>query len=209
MITTTATTARAPGVRGEYSKSETRRRSIVDAAGRLFAEGGYNATSTRDVAEAAGISEAGMRHHFPTKVALLQGVLAAREEKDFEASDPSRTGLGTLRRLLAIVERNAQERHAVELYAMLSAEASTPDHPAHAYFVSRYAWVLKLLEEAAADLRERGILREGIIPASFARSLTAVLDGLQVQWLLDPSVDMVRETRRYIDTQLTEPLASA
>jgi AcrR family transcriptional regulator len=48
------------------------RRAIVDAAGRLFADRGYAATSFDAVAEAAGVSRATVFAHFPTKSALLK-----------------------------------------------------------------------------------------------------------------------------------------
>ena len=48
------------------------RRAIVDAAGRLFADRGYAATSFDAVAEAAGVGRATVFAHFPTKSALLK-----------------------------------------------------------------------------------------------------------------------------------------
>lgn len=48
------------------------RRAIVDAAARLFADGGYVGTSFDLVAEAAGVGRATVFAHFPTKAALLK-----------------------------------------------------------------------------------------------------------------------------------------
>jgi len=44
-------------------------------------------------------------------------------------------------------------------------------------------------------------------PEPAARLILAVMDGLQVQWLLDrESVDMVAGLRRVLDAMLVEPL---
>jgi AcrR family transcriptional regulator len=46
-------------------------RRIVDAAIRAFAERGYHATTTRDIALGAGLSPAGMYVHYASKAAVL------------------------------------------------------------------------------------------------------------------------------------------
>jgi AcrR family transcriptional regulator len=50
-------------------KQETRRR-IVDCARKLFNDKGFEQTTTRDIAEAAGIAAGTMFNYFPTKEAL-------------------------------------------------------------------------------------------------------------------------------------------
>ncbi len=50
--------------------SDQRRSAIVHAVRRLFAEKGFHGTTTRALAEAAGVSEALLFKHFPTKEAL-------------------------------------------------------------------------------------------------------------------------------------------
>jgi AcrR family transcriptional regulator len=48
------------------------REKIIDAAGRLFAEGGYENVSMRGIAEDVGCSQMAMYRHFPGKDALMQ-----------------------------------------------------------------------------------------------------------------------------------------
>jgi AcrR family transcriptional regulator len=55
--------------------SEERRRAIVEAAMPLFARKGFAGTTTKEIAEAARISEALLFKHFPTKGALYQDML--------------------------------------------------------------------------------------------------------------------------------------
>src|SRR5580692_2194946 len=55
--------------------SEARRKAIVEAAMPLFARKGFGGTTTKQIAEAAGVSEALLFKHFPTKSALYQDML--------------------------------------------------------------------------------------------------------------------------------------
>ncbi len=59
-------------------KSEGRdtRRDILDAALDLFATGGFFGTSMRQIARAVGVRESALYHHFPSKEAILEGLLA-------------------------------------------------------------------------------------------------------------------------------------
>ncbi len=54
---------------------EQRRPQIVAAARRLFAQRGYDATTTREIAAEAGVSDALIYRHFPGKEALLRAVV--------------------------------------------------------------------------------------------------------------------------------------
>lgn len=54
--------------------SEARRRRIVDAALPLFARKGFAGTTTKEIAEAAEVSEALLFKHFPTKAALYGAI---------------------------------------------------------------------------------------------------------------------------------------
>jgi AcrR family transcriptional regulator len=191
-----------------YAKGRAKRSEIVEAATALFGEVGYRSASLREIASRCGISHPGLLHHFASKELLLQAVLEHRDRVDAEGVgfDESR-GASTLSRIVALVGRNAQRRAIVELFATLSAESAADDHPAHAYFVERYRNVVEILARAYAEAKEDGVLADGIDPEDASRELVALMDGLQVQWLLNPSeTDMQRLVRDHIQRKLTTPL---
>jgi AcrR family transcriptional regulator len=196
------------GVQHGYAKGRAKRREIIDHAVALFGEVGYRGASLREIAARSGISHPGLLHHFPTKESLLLAVLAYRDEVDAERlSMDSTTGIDTLRRLVDLVSLNATRRGIVELFAVLSAEATSPDHPAHAFFVGRYRNAVEAAELTYAEVRDEGKLRPGIDAGAAAHQLIALMDGLQVQWLLDDCVtDMAGVVRAHIEAQLTVPL---
>jgi TetR/AcrR family transcriptional regulator len=55
-----------------------RQSSIISAAAALFADNGFKGTTTREIARTAGISEALLFKHFPTKRALYAAILAEK-----------------------------------------------------------------------------------------------------------------------------------
>jgi AcrR family transcriptional regulator len=193
------------GPRGPYAKSEHTKRAILDAALEVFAQAGYRSGSLRDVAERVGISEAGLLHHFPSKSALLAEVLERRDEQTEAQFDlfPA-DGERSMRALLDLARYNASTPGVVELFCTLSAEATSPDHPAHEYFVNRYEVARTAIGRGFSDLQARGKLRDGIDPETAARGVIAMFDGLQIQWLLNRGVvDMAEDLRAYLRTLAT------
>lgn len=192
--------------RGSYAKTEARRQEILTAAFEVFSTSGYRAGSLKDVADKVGLSQAGLLHHFPSKEALLEALLTLRDEDSVQrlgAADAK--GMDLLRGLVELTRYNTTIPGLVSLYCVLSAEATDPEHPAHAYFRNRYNWVRGSLTEAFAEMRRVDQLRPGVAPEAAARQLVAVMDGLQVQWLLDNgSVDMPAEVVAFLEAVTTE-----
>jgi AcrR family transcriptional regulator len=199
---------RSKGVARRPSKGERTRARILDSATELFSRSGFNAVSLRDIAAHAGLTHAGVLHHFPGKESLLIEVLGRRDRIDAQSVFPGIVHPGTpepcpgerLRRLVGLVARNSRTPGLVALYTKLSAEATDPGHPAHHYFKERYRILREemtvLLEalQAEADPPVHGD------PAVMARQVLALMDGLQTQWLLEPDAvpmeDLVRDFLR-------------
>jgi AcrR family transcriptional regulator len=55
-----------------------RRQQLIDAAMRLFSVQGFDGTTTREIAEAAGVNEAIIFRHFPSKEDLYWAVVSSR-----------------------------------------------------------------------------------------------------------------------------------
>jgi AcrR family transcriptional regulator len=61
------------GARAKLSAEE-RRAAIIQAVRRVFADKGFHGTTTRELADAAGVSEALLFKHFPNKEALFSAM---------------------------------------------------------------------------------------------------------------------------------------
>jgi AcrR family transcriptional regulator len=172
--------------RGPYEKGEAKRAEILRAALEIFAAEGYRGTSLRKVAARCNLSLPGLMHYFDSKEDLLTQVLRMRDEtariRQGERSDPES--------YREVIREGAKTPGLVELFVSMAAAAGDPGHPAHQHFAERYP---VLRERVAAYVQER--MDEGrmttVIPAErLAVLLLAVADGIQLQWLIDRSVDM-------------------
>lgn len=192
--------------RGSYAKTEARRHEILEAAFEVFSTSGYRSGSLKDVADKVGLSQAGLLHHFPSKEALLEALLVLRDEDSVvRTGSLTAKGIDMLRGLVELTRYNTTIPGLVALYCVLSAEATDPEHPAHGYFQNRYNWVRQTMTAAFAELDRQSQLRPGVVPAAAARQLVALMDGLQVQWLLDhDSVDMPAEVAAFLEAVTTE-----
>lgn len=65
-----------------------KQQSILEAALNLFANEGYNAVSTKMIANQAGVSEALIFRHFQNKKGLLDALYGQVEEKLYELGKP-------------------------------------------------------------------------------------------------------------------------
>jgi AcrR family transcriptional regulator len=164
-----------------------RRASIVRAAFEVIAERGYRGTSLAAVADRVGLTQQGLMHYFPTKEDLLTAVLETRDEWDllhFGHAPPGDPSAMTVNQLAELVDYNATRPGIARTYTVLAADSVTEDHPAREYFQDRYARVRAGMTEMLE--RHRDELPPGATPDQLAPLAIAVLDGLQLQWLLSP-----------------------
>jgi AcrR family transcriptional regulator len=171
-----------------------RRAEILTAARDVFAERGYRGASLAAVAERVGLTQQGVLHYFPSKDALLIEVLRQRDQdKSTVPHEPA--GLHDVERLVAF---NATQPGIVQSFTVLSAESVTDNHPAKPFFIQRYrdvrARIAQAIREEVGDELPAGLDAEGA-----ASLLIAVMDGLQVQWLLSPDeVDMAPLAGKFV-----------
>jgi AcrR family transcriptional regulator len=173
--------------------TERKRTEILRAAIETFGTKGSVNGTLNDVAEQVGITHAGVLHHFGSKQNLLLEMLEFRDRDDVAhlASRRIPDGPALFAHLVATAQRNAQREGIVQVYTVLSAESVTDEHPAKSFFEERY----RTLRGEVADAFRALCAQEGVTePATIAKasaSILAVMDGLQLQWLLEPdAVDL-------------------
>jgi TetR/AcrR family transcriptional regulator, transcriptional repressor of aconitase len=181
------------GTRGPYAKGVQRRKEILDRTLDVVASKGIDGTSLRAIGEAIGVSHAALRHYFDSREALLLEVLRERDAESTRRLD----GVdGVLNRMAGAADHNVSVPGLVTMYTTLLATSVEPgNETSRAFFAERF-------EIARADLA--GQLRDELQASGrhsdadldqVASLIIAAFDGLQVQWLLDRSVDIAGTLR--------------
>lgn len=176
--------------RGPYAGTARRKAEIVEAAGRTFAQTGYHGGSLRQIARELDLSFTSVKHHFPTKEQLLIAVLEDADAREGGTLQHEYEQLGVIAGVTSLARRNMRKPEALRLLAVLAAEASSPAHPAHAWFSERYRRVRQGFAASVQFDIDAGRLPPEVDPDDAARHIVAVWDGLQLQWLVDPDFDM-------------------
>ena len=174
--------------RGSYAKGVAKREEILTAALDVIARNGYRRTSVRELADAVGLSQAGLLHYFSSKEELFQEILRKRDEVDAAAFDIDVDQ--PIEAFFGVIRHNSEVPGLVQLYAQLSTEACDPEHPAHAFFVERYVQFRAMFGGMLRDEQAAGTIDPDLDSDRIANLFLAAADGLQTQWMLDPSIDM-------------------
>lgn len=195
--------------RGPYRKSDARRREILDAAVDVFATAGFRAGSLKDIGTRIGIDPSTILHHFGSKEQLLQAVLEDKRARDshsipgIEELDPAGIPAG----FLELAQRNDDTPGLISLYAVLSAESTTADHPGGAYFRERSDETRRAFRVGFQRMADEGLLAPGVDAEYAATSTFALWDGIQIHWLIDPdAVSVTDALRAHLRLITTVPL---
>lgn len=174
---------------GAYAKGVARRQQILDRAIEVFRTRGGQRTSLRAIAEAIGVSHAALLHYFDSREQLLIAVYDHAEKKrnaDPDTPDAD-SAVGVM---VQAAVANAEVPGLVELYSTLVASSLVAgDAKGREYVTERFARVRgDLLARLETD-RAEGRIRDDIDLSHVAALIIAASDGLQIQWLLDPTIE--------------------
>jgi AcrR family transcriptional regulator len=181
-----------PRVTQQYR--DARRREILEAAGRCFAENGFHTTSMQDFFEASGLSAGLVYRYFRSKDELVAAIagealeqLNASVEAAIGADEPPSIEQVLARLLRTIDESDARERLA-RLAVQVWGEAlrNPAVGPVAIAGIARLQGALERLVRAA---QAAGQLDRRLDPAYAARALFSILPGFVLQRALDPSLD--------------------
>jgi AcrR family transcriptional regulator len=156
------------------------------------------------VADAAGLSQSGLLHHFPAKEGLLAEVLRQRDVRDLALLATAREhvphGWEVWDDMATLVRINSERVGLVRLFTSLAGEAVDPDHPGHAWLAEHHGSAVEALTRALREAVADGSADPATPADSLARQAVALMDGLQVQWLMRPDeVDMAGDFATFVE----------
>jgi TetR/AcrR family transcriptional regulator len=143
-----------------------RRRQLLDAALELFSRKGFGGTTTKEIAAAAGVTEAIIFRHFPSKQALYTAVLDSRAEDcshddwlaDIQTHMDRNDDAGVLRLLAAAILEKYRTDARVERILLFAALEGHEQGLAHH---RRFALpVFELFRDYIARRQHEGALRD-------------------------------------------------
>ncbi|WP_067677154.1 TetR/AcrR family transcriptional regulator [Nocardia miyunensis] len=169
------------------AKGEQRRSRILVVAQRLLTRYGWRNTTLAQIAEKAGVTRAGLLHHFESKDQLLRAVLDARDDDDERHAD---LGGDVIAGIENVVERFRRSPDLIGMYTVLLAENLDPDAPLRGRLLDRHRGALDFIAEGIRRGQRAGRFRTDIDPAVKAVEVAAFLSGMETIWLLDPSVSL-------------------
>ncbi len=178
-----------------------RREEILNEATKLFGECGFRGTSLSSIAKAVDLTEPGLLHYFPSKVHLLQSVLEYRDKQDEEKYRVLlESGQGSIfESLESLVAENERIPGLIRLFTVLVGESIRVDHPSHDYFLNRYAEIRNTFSSQISEKFDTAQLESSADVDKLAALYIAVMDGLQIQWLLDPESMSMSESFTYFN----------
>ncbi|MEA2197231.1 MAG: hypothetical protein QOJ25_1282 [Solirubrobacteraceae bacterium] len=166
-----------------------RRRQVVEAGSKIFAEHAFEEISMRQIAEAAGISKPLLYHYFPSKLELFKAAVAERAGELQRLIEP--TGEGTpfeqltrsLDAYLEWIENNSRA------WTKLMRSAATVPEAVELVEAFRTRTLEQLLVRLTGKRKPRPVLRNAL------KGWLGYVDAAILDWIEtgDPSRDQVRD----------------
>lgn len=192
-------------------EAEATRSRLLDTAERLFSERGVSRTSLADIADAAGVTRGAIYWHFRNKAdlfdAMMSRVTLPMEEMAQRAADQGLDDPLAFVRDCAInvLMRTATDPQCQRVFEIVCHKCEYVDEmeALKARHIDSRKQCLGSIELGLANAVARGLLPAQVEPRRTAVGLSALIDGLINNWLLDPAYHSLKEdAARVIDIYL-------
>lgn len=184
-----------------FAKGDDRKQRILTVALRLLTRNGWRNTTVAQIAKEAGVTPAGLLHHFESKEQLLHAVVDARDADDDAHAD--RSG-DLIEEIARVGERIYRAPQLVGTFAVLLVENLEPDAPLHDRLHTRHKMAIDIVAQLIRRGQRSGQYRNDFDPALKALQIVSLVNGLEISWLLDPSVPFQETIREYAQSLAKE-----
>jgi TetR/AcrR family acrAB operon transcriptional repressor len=185
---------------------ETRNR-ILDTAEQVFVDRGVSNTSLAQLAEAAGVTRGAIYWHFRNKADLFGAMMSravlpmeemAARAGDEDLEDPLDYVRACALHVLEHLTADAQCQRVFEICCHKVEYVDEMVQVRRRHIEARTNW-LKHMERGQRNAARKGLLAPSVNPRLAAVGLHALVDGLIVNWVLDPAyLPLAREARTLI-----------
>jgi AcrR family transcriptional regulator len=204
-----------PRVSQQYR--DARRREILEAAARCFAENGFHSTSMQDFFTASGLTAGLVYRYFSTKDELIASVagealrqLLAGVDEAIRAEPPPAVE-EVIGSMLATIDELDRHQRMTRIALQVWAEA-TRNPSVAPILTGGIVRIRESLETLVRGAQADGQIDPGVEPGYAARALVALIPGFIVQRALDPDLDRAayqRAVRALVRGQLRLEVSQA
>jgi len=179
-------------------KKDERRKQIIEAATKVFAERGLAGTRTREIAEACGVNEALLYKHFSGKEEVFVEVMEHIHEQFVEswkrAVDEAPDGKSALATLIKLQINTIFSQPDLSSNYLHGLAASTSEKNMHttfsSWFVDHHTLVTNIIKRGISD----GSLRKEIVPERCAWWFRGLSMAALLSSATQPSGSLTEET---------------
>ena len=162
------------------------RKMIMDAAAELFAQKGYRATTTKDIAQALDIGDSTLYGYFSSKQEVLEAILSQQAEM-IDSLLAHLTELEDRQSFVEIVDLLMEKILTRTVYnRVVIAEAWTDDEILQGFVINRLQPIKEMLQNFIVSRTAAGIFRSidpdlgaRMIMAFFVATILPVLRGIE------------------------------
>lgn len=176
------------------AKGDYRKQRILEVAQRLLTRNGWRNTTLAQIAREAGVSPAGLLHHFESKEQLLHAVVDVRDADDNAHADQAGDLVVEIARVPERFERTPELMGA---FTVLLVENLLPDAPLHDRLLGRFRGAVGIVADLIKSGQGAGRYRADIDPDIKAVEIIAFVNGMETTWLLDPSIPLTEVFKGY------------
>ncbi|PRB08963.1 TetR family transcriptional regulator [Microbacterium sp. MYb64] len=179
---TTPETDKSAETDKRIARGETRRAAILAAATREFGRKGYESARVADIAREAGVTDAGLLHHFATKTDLFMAVVERREEAYQSIRVPAPSVRALFDDFISAVATAAEEPDLLRFRVMLTGASRIAGHPVEGRAQRTLEAALDTLVPFVTDRIAAGEIRADQDPQQLVLELLALNEGIRDQW---------------------------
>ena len=184
------------------AEAEPRRQELVLAAYRRLAEAGFEGLRTRDVAAEAGVNIATLHYYFPTKEALIRGVVGHAMGRFRTTFAPGSRPGEQLAAQLQGVRRLAADEPALFVVMGELALRSGRDPAIAAIFKETFAAWHTTLRGLVRHAQDEGFVDVKLDPDTVASLVIATLNGLFMVPVASAAPERVDRALRQLESFL-------
>ncbi|MET7393984.1 TetR/AcrR family transcriptional regulator [Dactylosporangium sp. NPDC005572] len=186
---------------GSAPEGSERRQSLLATAAGLFADNGFSATTVREIADAAGVLPGSLYHHFDSKEAIVDELLANYLDQLVATyrkivAEPTPSDLTLSRLIIAAFESLVEHRAAVIVLQHEQLQLSR--FPRFAYLAEREAEVERIWTGVIRQGVEEGVFRRYPEPGIVYRHARDCISAVARWYREDGELTIADVAKRYL-----------